>query len=106
LDLKWYEVIAYDYNSQLLYSRAKTLQTDANGIENFYNNNRGGLKQNLNISAPFKFSEFSLSPFVNYSEIWYNKSVERFYDPVSKSVVTNDVAGFKSSEYLIQIFSG
>ena len=99
LDLKWYEVIAYDYNSQLLYSRAKTLQTDANGIQSFYNNNRGGVKQNLNISAPFKFSEFSLSPFVNYSEIWYNKSIERFYDPVSKTVATNDVTGFKAFRY-------
>jgi lipopolysaccharide assembly outer membrane protein LptD (OstA) len=99
LDLKWYEVIAYDYNSQLLYSRAKTLQTDEFGVQSFNYNNRGGLQQNLSISAPFKFSEFSISPFVNYSEIWYNKSIERFYDPVSKTVVTNDVAGFKTFRY-------
>ena len=99
LDLKWYEVIAYDYNSQLLYSRAKTLQTDEFGVQSFNYNNRGGLQQNLDISAPFKFSEFSLSPFVNYSEIWYNKSIERFYDPVSRSVITNDVPGFKTFRY-------
>jgi lipopolysaccharide assembly outer membrane protein LptD (OstA) len=100
LDLKWYESIAYDYNGQLLYSRAKTLQTDAvTGVQSFNNNNRGGVQQNLNVSAPFKFSEFSLSPFVSYSEIWYNKSIERFYDPVSKTVVTNDVAGFKTFRY-------
>ena len=99
LDLRWYESVAYDYNSQLLYSRAKTLQTDVNGYQSFYFNNRAGIRQNINVSAPIKVSEFSFSPFVNYYETWYNKSIERHYDPVSKTVVTNDVSGFKSFRY-------
>lgn len=98
-DLKWYESIAYDYNSQLLYSRAKTLQTDAFGNRSFYLNNRAGARHTLNVSVPLKISEFSFAPFVNYYENWYNKSVEKFYDPVSKSVVTNDITGFKSFRY-------
>jgi lipopolysaccharide assembly outer membrane protein LptD (OstA) len=99
LELKWYESIAYDYNSQLLYSRSKTLQTDAYGSQSFYNNNRAGIRQALNVSAPIKISELSIAPFVNYYETWYNKSVEKYYDPVSKTVVTNDVTGFKSFRY-------
>jgi hypothetical protein len=99
LDLKWYESIAYDYNSQLLNSRAKTLQTDVYGSQSFYINNRAGIRHALNILAPIKISEFSIAPFVNYYETWYNKSVEKYYDPVSKTVVTNDVTGFKSFRY-------
>jgi hypothetical protein len=96
LDLKWYELIAYDYNSQLLYNRSKTVQTDTSGNQSFNFNNRAGIRQVLNISTPLKISEFSFSPFVNYFETWYNKSIVKFYDPVSKTVVTNDVSGFKS----------
>jgi len=99
LELKWYESIAYDYNSQLLYSRSKTLQTDVYGSQSFYINNRAGIRQALNISAPIKISELSIAPFVNYYETWYNKSVEKYYDPASKTVVTNDVTGFKSFRY-------
>ena len=99
LELKWYESIAYDYNSQLLYSRSKTLQTDVYGSQSFYINNRAGIRQALNVSAPIKISELSIAPFVNYYETWYNKSVEKYYDPVSKTVVTNDVTGFKSFRY-------
>lgn len=99
LDLKWYEVIAYDYNTQLLYNRAKTLQTDAFGNQSFIYNNRAGMRHGLNITAPIKISEFSFAPFINYFENWYNKSIERFYDTVSGTVVTNDVTGFKSFRY-------
>ncbi len=41
-------------------------------------------------------SDFNVSPFFNYNETWYNKSIERHYDPVSRTVVTNDVSGFKA----------
>ncbi len=99
LDLKWYEVIAYDYNSQLLYRRTKTLQTVAAGSRNFVFDNRAGIRHTLNISAPVKIYEFSIAPFVNYYENWYNKSIERFYDPVSRTVATNDVSGFKAFRY-------
>jgi lipopolysaccharide assembly outer membrane protein LptD (OstA) len=99
LDLKWYEVISYGYSMQFLNSRAKTLLTDANEVQSFNYNNRAGMRHNLSISAPIKVSEFSFSPFINYLEIWYNKSVEKHYDPVSRTVVTNDVSGFKSFRY-------
>ncbi len=99
INLKWYEFVAYDYNSQLLYSRLKILQTDVSGTQSFYLNNRAGIRQNINISVPIKVSEFSFSPFMNYYETWYNKSIERHYDPVSRTVVTNDVSGFKSFRY-------
>lgn len=96
LDLKWFEMIAYDYNSRLLYSRSKTLRTNSLGEQSFYINNRGGLQQNINLTAPINMTEFNLSPYFRYTETWYNKSIEEHYDPVSKTVVTNDVSGFKA----------
>jgi hypothetical protein len=57
------------------------------------------LQQHLNIDVPINASEFNLSPFFRYTETWYNKYIERYYDPVYKTVVTNDVSGFKAFRY-------
>jgi hypothetical protein len=96
LDLKWYEVISYSYGFNFLNNRLKTLQTDVFGNQSFYQNNRAGLQQTLAVTAPVNMADFNISPFINYNETWYNKSIEKHYDPVSRTVVTNDVSGFKS----------
>jgi hypothetical protein len=99
LDLKWYELISYDYSAQFLYVRNKTLQTDIYNNQYLSKDSRGGLKQTVDISAPIKISEISLSPFVSYNEVWYNKSIIKTYNPLDSQVVTNDVSGFKAFRY-------
>lgn len=99
LDLKWFELISYSYNSQLQYISNKTLVNSAIQDGNFNHNDRGGIKQSVSMSAPIKISEFSLSPFANYTEVWYHKYVEEYYDPLSHSVITADRKGFKAFRY-------
>lgn len=99
IDLKWYESISYGYNSQLLYIDQKLLVNPSLIDGNFTKNSRGGLRQALNLSAPIKISEFSFSPFFNYSEVWYNKSVEKSFSSSDSTVITNELTGFRSFRY-------
>ena len=100
LDLKWYELISYDYSAQLLNLQSKTLQTDPlSGIQNLIYDAHGGMKQTVDISAPIKFSEFSISPSFTYNEIWYDKYIQRYYNPSDSQIVTNELKGFKTLRY-------
>jgi hypothetical protein len=99
LDLKWYEVISYNYNSQFLYRDQKLLVNSALNNGNFAKNERGGLRQTAAINAPIKISEFSFSPFFNYNEIWYGKSIIKTFNPADSTVTTDNVTGFKTFRY-------
>jgi len=99
LDLKWYELVSYNYNSQLLYRDEKVLVNPVLTDGNFRKDARGGIRQTLGLTAPIKISEFSFAPFFNYNEIWYNNSVEKSFNPADSSVNTTDVTGFKAFRY-------
>lgn len=99
LDLKWYESVSYSYNSQFLYRDEKVLVNPSVNDGNFNRNTRGGLRQTVTTSAPIKLSEFNFSPYFNYNEIWYNKSVEKVFNPADSTVITNNVNGFKTFRY-------
>lgn len=96
LELKWYEMISYDYTSQLLNIHTKTIPS---GSTDFVNNTRGGLKQSIRLSAPVKVTEFNISPFFNYNEVWYDKYIEKSYNMSDSSVITNELTGFKTFRY-------
>ncbi len=98
-DLKWYEVIAYNYNAQLQYIDQKLLVNPALIDGNFRRNARGGIRQGLNVSGPIKVSEFSFSPFFNYNEVWYNKSVVKSFNPIDSSVNTIEESGFRALRF-------
>ncbi len=99
LNLKWYESVSYSYNSQLTYIDQKLLVDPSLVDGNFRKNSRGGLRQGVGITAPIKVSEFSFSPFFNYTEIWYNKSVEKQFNQTDSTLTTADVTGFKAFRY-------
>ncbi len=99
LDLKWYESVSYSYNSQFLYRDEKVLVNQSVNDGNFNRNTRGGLRQTVTTSAPIKLSEFNFSPYFNYNEIWYNKSVEKVFNPADSTVITNNVNAFKTFRY-------
>lgn len=79
-DSKWYELIGYDYSGQFLNTRTKTGEIkDTAGIitkpENL--NIRGGIQHNVSSSASPKVGYFNISPRINFSEKWYNKSTRK-----------------------------
>lgn len=98
-DLDWYELISYGYSSQLLYIDQKLLENAALNNGNFIKNSRGGLRQGVNLTAPIKVSEFNLSPYFNYTEVWYNKSVEKTFNTADSTVITNELKNFRAFRY-------
>lgn len=93
-DLKWYELIAYDYNGQLLDNHTKKLLAGT-----FIKDARAGIKQSLNISAPIKISEFNFSPTISYTETWYNKYINKAFRPSDSAVQVIEFSGFKALRY-------
>lgn len=99
LSLKWYEQLSYTYNSSFKYIDEKRLVKSAILDGNFRRNTRGGIRQAVVLNAPLKISEFTFTPFFNYNEIWYDKSVEKTFNPADSTVITSDVKGFKTFRY-------
>lgn len=99
LDLKWYEQISYSYNGQLQYKDQKLLINSAENNGNFYKNSRGGVKHIISINAAQKIYEFTFTPFFNYNEVWYNKSIEKNFNPADSTVSINEISGFKSFRF-------
>ncbi|RPI12902.1 MAG: LPS-assembly protein LptD [Ignavibacteriae bacterium] len=99
LDLKWYETISYDYGAQLENRRSKTLATDGSGNNYFVNDTRAGIIQSARITAPLKLSEFNISPFFNYTELWYNKYITKTYNPADNKATIQEHSGFKTTRF-------
>lgn len=99
LDLKWYEQISYNYSSQLENRHTKTLAADGFGNKYFAKDARGGIRQAVSLSAPLKFSEFNISPFFNYTELWYNKYITKSFNSSDSTVSTVDHSGFKTTRF-------
>jgi lipopolysaccharide assembly outer membrane protein LptD (OstA) len=99
LDLKWYELIAYNYSASGLVNDVKSLIQQQPDSGSFKKDTRGGIRQSVQISAPIRFDYLNLSPNFNYNEVWYNKYIERFYDPQQRTIVTNDRKGIKTFRY-------
>jgi len=56
---------------------------------------RVGMQQQIPLSTNFKiFKYFSASTTLNYNEVWYMKTIRRFYDYQRDTLVTQQVNGF------------
>lgn len=92
------EYFSYSYQGQFLNNRMKTVLLDAAGYDSLTTrNDRLGAvhRVNLNLSPQSQF--ISVNPFFSYNEFWYNKSVTKRYDPVTNTIVTDEVNGFKAA---------
>lgn len=58
---------------------------------------KSGVQQTVSLSTNMKFMKyFTLSPSVNYKEVWYFKSLEKSYDATTQEVVNDTISGFTS----------
>ncbi|RPH36231.1 LPS-assembly protein LptD [bacterium] len=92
---KWYELIGYSYNGQGLNRRDKIPVANTG---DFTNEQRRGIQHNIATNASPKLGYFTVTPFFNYTEKWYDKSIERGLNG-RDSVVTKDVKGFNAVRY-------
>ena len=96
---KLYEYFSFSYNGSLLniYERA-TVQNSLNQDSSF-KDFRSGFLNTVNLGFSPKFEFITLVPFFTYNEIWYNKYVNRTFNPVDSSVSTDYVNAFKALRY-------
>jgi len=70
--------------------------------ENFFKNEmfddaRAGVQQNVALSTSMKIAKhFTLSPSVNYKEVWYFDRVKKEYEASLDTVYTDTIKGFNS----------
>jgi len=90
----WYEFIGYSYNGQFLNSRTKTNLGSTSTLRE-----RMGMQHNVTVNASPKLGHFTISPFFNYTEKWYNRSIERDLFVPDTVPTTQEVKGFKAVRY-------
>lgn len=91
---KWYELFGYSYGGQFLNSRTTTKLNVGSSVDE-----RRGMQHTLAFNASPKIGYVTVSPFFNYTEKWYDKSIERGLAPGDTIPATRDVRGFKAVRY-------
>ena len=92
--MRWYELIGYTYNGQLLNTRTKLKLADGSSI-----NEHRGISHTVTVNAAPKLGYFTVSPFFNYTELWYDKSIRRGFNPTESTVEENQVKAIKAVRY-------
>lgn len=101
---KWYELIAFGYSGQGLnvINKRNVFVSNLPGSKTIQRDERQGVSHTLTINASPRISEFSVTPFINYSELWYTKSIRKRNFISSRgtdSLVTEDVKGFRAVRF-------
>ena len=91
----WYGLIGYTYGGQFQNIR-NTLRLDTLG--NTHVDQRWGVLHQVTMNASPKAGYITVSPFVDFTSKWYNKSIRRSLN-AADSVVTEEVPGFRSVNY-------
>jgi lipopolysaccharide assembly outer membrane protein LptD (OstA) len=89
---QWYELVGYNYSLQASNTRTRTRLGGGTSVLD----ERRGVLHTLSTGASPKVGYFTVAPFFNYAERWYDKSIDREIDPATNGVVTRDVKGFRA----------
>lgn len=91
----WYELIAYTYSGQFEDVQNKT-PTDS---VNFNFDERRGVEHQFTVNAAPKLGYFTISPFFNYTEKWYDEHTEYEYDATTGQYVPRNVKAIQAVRY-------
>jgi lipopolysaccharide assembly outer membrane protein LptD (OstA) len=92
--LRWYELIGYSYGGQALNRRTTTKL--ANGTSR---SEHRGVQHAITVNAAPKLGYFTITPFFNYTEKWYDKQIARDFSAADSTVTTRDVSAIKALRY-------
>lgn len=96
---KLYEYISYSYNGSFLINRIKQTQKNIFNQDSIVRDWRSGISNSVSIGFSPKFEFISLIPFFNYNEIWYNKYVNKTFNPLDSTLTTTDINAIKALRY-------
>ncbi len=92
--LRWYELIGVSYAGQFLNTRTTT-----NWVTHTQIDERRGVQHTITANASPKVGYVTVAPFFNYTEKWYDKQIDRTFNPTDSTLVTNDVNAIKAVRY-------
>lgn len=109
LNRKFHESFFISYSGSLLNRRIRSTSSEGNVNTDV----RAGVRNFVNFGFSPKFDFITLSPFFNYSEIWYNKYISRQIENGSVSTIDNNAVkalryfdmGVSFSTRLVGIFT-
>ncbi|MDZ4711647.1 MAG: putative LPS assembly protein LptD [bacterium] len=96
---KIYEYFYFSYNVNALNNRIKRTVGTSLLTDSTYTDFRSGVRHSLNLGLSPRFEFISLSPFLNYSEIWYNKYITKTFNPLDSTVITGEGNAYKALRY-------
>ncbi|MBK8981292.1 MAG: LPS-assembly protein LptD [Ignavibacteria bacterium] len=96
---KIYEYISFAYSGSALNNRLKRTVKSFSGADSTYTDMRSGVRNFVSAGLSPKFQFISLNPFFNYNEIWYNKYINKNFNPSDSSVSVNDNNAIKALRY-------
>lgn len=69
---------------------------DLETIPKLFENANNGIKHSIPVGTSLKLLKFfTLSPAVNYEELWYTSKLNHQYDSLSQKIVTDTIPGFQ-----------
>ncbi len=85
--------ITYSMNAQ---NRISTTDEEF-GKSDMFKNSQTGVRHDVSMSTNAKLLKyFSLSPSITYKDVWYFKTIDRYWDEDLEEVVTDTVSGFET----------
>ncbi|MBW7887509.1 MAG: LPS-assembly protein LptD [Bacteroidetes bacterium] len=94
---QWYEMIGLSYSAQGMRKENKTRQNDTTAFT-FYKREGINHSPSINLTLP-KLGYFSVTPSLNYSEKWYDKSSAITGFDSLRNPVVEDKNGFEAVRY-------
>ena len=92
----WYESIGFSYTGQFRNENSKTVNV-ITGLET--KEDGRGIQHSLPVNLSSKVGYFNLTPFFNYTEKWYDRSIAKTFNPVDSAVVSTEDRGFHAVRY-------
>jgi lipopolysaccharide assembly outer membrane protein LptD (OstA) len=87
----WYERIGYGYTGQFRNEASKT----KNSLTGDFTNEDGrGIQHSVPVNMSANLGYFNVTPFFNYTEKWYDRSIMKSVDSTDNSAVTTEDRGF------------
>jgi lipopolysaccharide assembly outer membrane protein LptD (OstA) len=97
--LKWYDLVSFTYGAEFRDVQSKTLNTVQPDSGGFSYDDRRGVRHAFLLNMSPKLGYVTLTPFFNYTELWYDKHNSISTDPVTGFPVNQNVHAVTAVRY-------
>ncbi len=66
-----------------------------NNLSNLLDDFNNGIRHNVNLTSSYKTKFFSVNPRVTFTDLWYFRTIDKRFDAVNDSVITDTIPGFE-----------